>query len=152
MGVRRLARSILFLEFHQSPSAAVAKDKVIMWDVLKGPWNGAAAAAMYNGPFLSALKKTWGKRPHYTIVEDGDRKGNQNTKGINAKASKNIRAIKLPPRTPSWMPLDYAIWIAIEKKMDETAPEGTEKKADYIERLAAAARSLPRGYVKKMRV
>ena len=27
-------------------SAAVAKDKVIMWHVVEGNWNGAAAAAM----------------------------------------------------------------------------------------------------------
>ena len=91
-----------------SIGAAVAKDKVIMWHVVEGSWNGANAAHMYKSALLPALKKTWGKQRRYHIVEDGDRKGNQSIKGINAKVESNIDAMTLPPRTPSWMPLDIA--------------------------------------------
>ena len=55
-------------------SAAVNKNRVIMWHVLKKTWNGASAAQMYKGPLLSAMRRTYGKSPTYTIVEDGDRK------------------------------------------------------------------------------
>ncbi len=131
-------------------SAAVAKDKVIMWHVTPGVWNGAAAASMYESQLKPALERTWGKRARYTIIEDGDRKGNTSAKGIAAKARSNISPMTLPPRTPSLMPLDYAIWHAILRKMNESTPEGTEKKADFLERLRQAAQSLPKGYVKSV--
>ena len=113
-------------------SAAVNKNRVIMWHVLKKTWNGASAAQMYKGPLLSALRRTHGKSQRYTIVEDGDRKGNESGK---AKKDVNIRALTLPPRTPSLMPLDYAIWTEIEKRMDHSAPKGTESKAAFLKRL-----------------
>lgn len=130
-------------------AAAVAKDKVIMWHVVQGSWNGKAAAQMYKGPLAKALVKTWGRKRQYTIVEDGDRKGNQSGDGIRAKAETHIKALTLPPRTPCWMPLDYAIWSHIEAKMIETEPAGTEKKPEWTKRLEWCARHLPRGLVRK---
>ena len=49
------------------------------------------------------------------------------------------------------MPLDYSIWTAIENKMDKTSPNNkvTESKADFLQRLERAARTLPRGFVRK---
>ena len=131
-------------------TAAVAKDKVIMWHVVGKSWNGTAAAEMYRGPLVKALRKTWGARKSYRIVEDGDRKGNQSRLGVAAKQKAKVRAMTLPPRTPSWMPLDYAIWTAIEKAMDETAPKGRESKEAYLTRLKACALALPRGFVRKV--
>ena len=131
-------------------SAAVAKDKVVMWSIVQKSWNGKTAADMYKGPLTKALRKTWGKRKHYVIVEDGDRKGNQSGKGNAAKREVKIRAMTLPPRTPSWMPLDYAVWTAIEKSMDDTAPVGKESKEEFLKRLELCARTLPRGFVRKV--
>ena len=131
-------------------SAAVAKDKVVMWSIVQKSWNGKTAADMYKGPLTKALRKTWGKRKHYVIVEDGDRKGNQSGKGNAAKREMKIRAMTLPPRTPSWMPLDYAVWTAIEKSMDDTAPVGKESKEEFLKRLELCARTLPRGFVRKV--
>ena len=68
--------------------------------------------------------------------------------GLKAKESAHIDAMTLPPRTPSWMPLDFSVWAKIEDAMDKTAPEGTEKKGDFIARLARCARSLPRSVVR----
>ena len=90
-------------------TAAIAKDKVILWHAHSKPWNGATAAATYEGPLLIALRRTWGQRRTYTIIEDGGRKGNRSRKGIDAKLKVGIKAAVLPPRTPSLMPLDYAI-------------------------------------------
>ena len=128
-------------------AALVAKDKVIMWHVISGPWNGSAAAQMYAGPMKKALVKTWGVKAKYTIIEDGDRKGNQSGKGIKAKADAKIHAMTLPPRTPSWMPLDYTIWNEIEKYFGESAPSGDESKAAFLERLEQCAKNLPRPFV-----
>ena len=131
-------------------SAAVAKDRVIMWHVVPGSWNGATAASMYEDKLKPALVRAWGKRSRYTIVEDGDRKGNTSGKGVAAKARAKIYAMTLPPRTPSLMPLDYSVWQVIVKKMIDGAPRGAESKEAFLNRLRAIATSLPKGYVKSV--
>ena len=129
-------------------SAAVAKDRVIMWHVVQGRWNGGAAATMYQGHLRPALIRTWGRRSKFTVVEDGDRKGNQSGKGLRAKASARIIAMTLPPRTPSLMPLDYAIWRQIMKDLDRCAPSTRESKTDFLKRLRGVARGLPKGFIR----
>ena len=131
-------------------SAAVARDRVIMWHAHVRSWNGETAANMYKGPLLQALKKSWGKKRKYTIVEDGDRKGNQSSKGIAAKAEACIHAMTLPPRTPEWMPLDFAVWKAIEDKMLTCEPETTETREQYLTRLKRCALALPRAFIRKV--
>ena len=131
-------------------SAAVAKDRVVMWHVVAGQWNGAAAAEMYERHLKPALARTWGKRSRYTIVEDGDRKGNASGKGVAAKTRANIYPLTLPPRTPSLMPLDYAIWKLIVTKMVDEAPNRTETKGEFLERVQTIARALPKGFVKSV--
>lgn len=91
-----------------------------------------------------------GELPRYTVVEDGDRKGNQSGKGIAAKKNAKIFSMLLPPRTPSLMPLDYSIWSAIAKKLLDGAPETTETKENFLKRLRKVAKSLPKGYVQSV--
>ena len=131
-------------------TAAVAKDRVILWHAHASKWNGQTAADTYSGPLLTALRRTWGTRKSYTIVEDGDRKGNQSQKGIDAKTACGIKARTLPPRTPSVMPLDFSIWKAIEMRVVKTAPKTTETKDAFLKRLKSCAQKLPKGYVKKV--
>ena len=119
-----------------------------MWHDVGKKWNGATAASVYKGPMLTALRRTWGRRRQYSIVEDGDRKGNQSNKGKNAKREAKLHAI-VPPRTPCWMPLDYSIWQKIVDKLVATSPNGTESKAAFLARLKKAAKTLPRGTVAK---
>ena len=130
-------------------AAAVAKNRVIMWEVVQGPWNGQKAADLYKGPLLKALKRTWGNLGKFTIIEDGDRKGFQSRKGLAAKEEAKIKAMTLPPRTPSLMPLDFSIWKRIEDIMLEQAPDGRESKADFVQRLKATAKNLPRSFIAK---
>ena len=133
-------------------TAAVAGDRVILWQPLERGqrWNGGAAARMYKGPLLGALRRMWGPRRRFIIVEDGDRKGNQSGPGKTAKEEAGITAMTLPPRTPAWMPLDYAIWQEIEKRMVASDPGRHETKSEFILRLRRAAMSLPRGFVRKV--
>ena len=130
-------------------TAMVARDKVIMWHYQDKTWNGQTAAETYEGPMLSALKRVWGERSVYRVVEDGDRKGNQSKKGIAAKRRAHIRALTLPPRTPELMPLDAKLWHQIENRMDATAPAGTEAKATFLKRLRRTALTLPKAVVRK---
>jgi hypothetical protein len=131
-------------------TAAVAKDRVILWHAQDGKWNGQKAADTYSGQLLKALRRTWGPRKSYTIVEDGGRKGNQSQKGIDAKSACGIKALTLPPRTPSVMPLDFSIWKAIEKRLVQTAPKTTETKDAFLQRLKSCAQKLPKNYVKSV--
>ena len=55
--------------------SGVAKNRVIMWEVLEGFWNGQAAADLYNGPLKKALKRTFPGQKTFILVEDGDKKG-----------------------------------------------------------------------------
>ena len=129
-------------------TAAVAKDRVILWHEVPGAWNGDAAAGMYEKHLKPALRRVWGKRARYTIVEDGDRKGNASGRGVAAKTRSKIVPLTLPPRTPSLMPLDYAIWKAIMNRMLDSDPTGTEATSNFLKRLRTAATSLPKGFVK----
>lgn len=130
-------------------AALVNKNRIIMWHVLKTRWNGATAAKLYKGPLLGALKRAYGKKQSYTIIEDGDRKGNQSRAGIAAKREAKIRAITLPPRTPSLMPLDYKLWQVIGARMQQHSVRGKETKEAYLARLEKTARGLPRSLVGK---
>ena len=102
---------------------------------------------MCKGPLLKALRRTWGARRNYVVVEDGDRKGYQSNKGKAAKEEVGIRALTLPPRTPSLMPLDYRIWTEVDRVMDKTAPAKTETKDEFVARLQRAGTSLKKGVV-----
>ena len=127
--------------------AAVAKDRVIMWHECGRKWNGAVAAGVYKGPLSKALRRVWGKRKFYKIVEDGDRKGYQSIKAIQAKFEVRVKSMVLPPRTPSMMPLDAVIWTRIDEKMQKTAPEGKETREDFMARLKHCAKTLSRRFV-----
>ncbi len=79
-------------------TAAVAKDRIIMWrEVPEKSWCGAAAATMY-ADLGKALRRTWGERRSYRVVEDGDTKGYQSNAGKAAKTKAKIASWKLPPR------------------------------------------------------
>ena len=58
----------------------------------------------------------------------------------------------LPPRTPSWMPLDYAVWDKVMDKVTEESPtdDKTEAKEEYLARLEKVARTLPKAWVKRV--
>ena len=129
-------------------TAAVAKDRIIMWRVA-GPWNGKEAAAMYKD-LRVALARTWGVRGRYRIVEDGDPKGYQSNKGKEAKKAYHMESWRLPPRSPEWMPLDYALWSEIERRMLDAKIVGVETKRQYLARLRRTALGLPKSYIKKV--
>ena len=128
-------------------TAAVAKNRIIMWHYTAKHWNGDKAAKIYKGPLLASLKRVWPGRRAFTVVEDGDRKGWQSGKGLAAKDEAKITAVTLPPRSPSLMPLDYSLWRMVEEKMKDTDPGTDETKDDFKARLKKCALSLPKAAV-----
>ena len=86
----------------------------------------------------------------FKIVEDGDRKGNYNNKGVAARKEAHIYPIKLPPRTPSLMPLDDAIWHRVASQLMEEAPDGKVTLEQFLDRLHTIATSLPKTYIKSV--
>jgi hypothetical protein len=81
-------------------------------------------------------------RRKYTIVEDGDRKGFQSNKGLAAKKEVRISTLKLSPRSPGLMVLDYVIWEKVDAKMQATSPTGRESKDAFVTRLKKCAKSV----------
>ena len=96
-------------------TAAVGNGRVFFWHVSKKPWNGAAAANMYH-QLGRALRQRYPGVRRFRVVEDGDTKGFQSGAGVRAKMEERITSMKLPPRTPSWMPWDYSLWDEVEKR------------------------------------
>ena len=70
--------------------------------------------------------------------------------GKMAKKEVGIEAMTLPPRTPSLMPFDFAVWKKIVDEVIDGAPEGRETKEQFLARLEAIAKSLPRSYCRKI--
>lgn len=128
-------------------TAAVASDRIIMWHVTVGNWGGSAAAAMYKD-LGTSLRKRYGDRKVFNVVEDGDTKGFQSNLGRTAKASEKIKSWTIPPRSPGWMPLDYSIWDAIERRLYAEGVSRDETKDEFQNRLRRIALRLPRAYVK----
>jgi hypothetical protein len=129
-------------------TAAVAKNRIVMWHESKKPWNGKAAAIMYR-ELGQKLRRAWGQRSSYRVVEDGDPKGFQSNKGIKSKKQANIVSWKLPPRTPEWMPLDFCLWHEIEERLYKQKVKGRESLASFKARLRRTALSLPKALVAK---
>ena len=126
-------------------TAAIAKDKVILWHVNEKPWNGERASEMYEA-LGKALRKTWGVKRMYRVVEDGDTKGFQSGKGKAAKRTEKIKSWQLPPRTPEWMPLDFAVWTEIEQRVLKKNV-GAESLQSYQLRLRQTAAHLPKQFL-----
>lgn len=129
-------------------TAAVAKDKIIMWHVNTNKWCGDTAVVMYSA-LGKVLRKVWGDKRSYRIIEDGDRKGFQSTKGKDAKADQKIVSMTLPPRSPDIMPLDYCLWDEIEDRVCAKTVTGKETVTQYKRRLCNVAKKIPAKTINK---
>ena len=141
------ARRMLFGLKTIDVTAAVAQDRIIMWHVSKGKWCGRAAASMY-AKLGQALRKTWGSKRSFRVIEDGDRKGFQSGKGKDAKLAEHLESWTLPPRSPEWMPLDFCLWTEIEGRVLAKKVVGPESARTYEARLRRTALKLPRALVR----
>lgn len=128
-------------------TAGVANDRIIFWHVNEGRWNGAKAAEMYS-KLGDALRAHYGQKRVFRVVEDGDPQGFQSRTGKEAKALQKIESWKLPPHTPSWMPLDFCLWDEIERRTLAKRGHDEESAHAYKVRLHLTAKRLPKTLVK----
>ena len=133
--------------------AGVANDKVVLWEYIDGNWNGGAAAKMYSGPVLKALKAAHPSRRRFLILEDNDPAGFKSTKGVNAKEVAKIDALTFPKHSPDLNVCDYALWHEVNRKMrlQERKWPGDKKETrkQYLKRLKRTAVTLPADFVGK---
>ena len=139
-------------------TAAVVKGKIRMWEYVDGVWNAEAAACMYKGPLVTALKrafpeKTSQKNPKFTVLEDSDPAGYKSRKALDAKAEVGITTNDLPRHSPDLNVLDYSLWAAINKRMREQeanfAKCKKETAEEYKKRLRRTALTLPSSEVRR---
>ena len=131
-----------------SVTCAISSEKVLMWHVVPGRWNGAEAARMYSGPLKTALRRAFrGVKGSWRVLEDNDPTGYKSSKGLEAKAAHGIQTLDLPRRSPDLNPLDFAFWADLNRRMraaERTWPVSRrETRAQYVERLRRTAMSTP---------
>ena len=93
------------------------------------------------------LRKRYGRKRRFRVVEDGGTKGFQSGKGVAAKQEQKIQSWKLPPRTPSWMP-HRLLPLAANREAGLVEP-GRQAfgRQDYAAHLRAVATHVPKGAV-----
>lgn len=132
-----------------SVCAGISGGRIVLWEYVKGRWNGQEAARMYSGPILTTLRRHRRHRRVFKVLEDNDPTGYKSSKGLKAKKESGIKTIDLPRYSPDLNPLDYSIWSLIEERVTKRAPAGSETKASYLKRLRLTALRLPSRLVTK---
>ena len=123
----------------------------MMWSNIEGSWNGAKAAAMYKGPLVRALRKSYPKRTQFTVLEDNDPTGLKSKLAAHAKKTAGLAVFRIPPRSPDLNVCDYALWKEVNKRMRRQERSWSTKKTEtreaYIQRLQRTAKSLPKKFI-----
>ena len=135
-------------------TAAVIKGKIRMWHYTEGKWTGAAAARMYSGPLLTALRRAYpNHKGKFTVIEDNDPTGYKSGAAMTAKRAVGIKTDDLPKRSPDLNVLDYSLWKAANKRMRAAEKKFPHNKKETVktfkERLKRTARSISRSEVER---
>ena len=132
-------------------AAGVGGGRVRLWSEIGTTWTGKAAAEMYSGPLLSALKRGWPNKRSYRILEDNDPTGFKSKQGEAAKRKCKISVFKIPERSPDLSVCDYAIWNRVNRTMrrqeKKWARSKKETRSQYIKRLHDVAKALPKTFI-----
>lgn len=130
--------------------AGVGGGRILLWHYLPQRWNSSAAAALYRGPILRALKKQHGEKRKYKVIEDNDPTGFKSKAACDAKKEAKIEAMQFPRYSPDLNPLDYSIWNEIEARVTRSyRTKKAESVKQFKKRLRRVAMSLPEGFVRK---
>ena len=133
-------------------TCAICADKVLMWHVVDGQWNGNAAVAMYK-KLGKALRDRYGNKRSFVVLEDNDPSGYKCRKGIAAKSVEKIVPLEFPKRSPDLNPLDYNIWATVSKRMrvqeKRFKPSFRETRDKYLARLRRTALNMNAGDLTK---
>lgn len=132
-----------------SVCAGISNGKVPLWEELPKKWCGQAAADLYEGAILKALKKHRPNKRKYRILEDNDPTGYKSGKAVAVKKKLHIEAVPFPRYSPDLNPLDFSIWAEINSRMAKATPKKIETVKAYKARLRRTALRLPKKFVRK---
>ena len=59
----------------------------------------------------------WPRKRKFQVLEDNDPTGFKARAGVQAKAAVGIKALEIPKRSPDLNVCDYALWVAVNRKM-----------------------------------
>jgi len=130
-------------------TAGLSGDQVVLWEEIKGRWNGQKAADMYTGPIKKALEKHRPNKKAWKVLEDNDPSGYSSGKAKKAKKSIKLNTLKLPRYSPDLNPWDFTLWKDILDRMDKSAPLGKETVKRFKKRLRLTALRTPKKTVRK---
>jgi len=131
--------------------AAVADGKMVMWQEYR-KWNGERAAELTQ-KLRANCRALWPEKEVVVLCHDNDWSFNGK---VNAAAERKhgFELFSIPPRSPEFMPLDYAIWVWILERMREQErdmyPEIHETAAQYKDRLRSIAMSVPADVINRV--
>jgi hypothetical protein len=100
---------------------------------------------------LSRLRhgQSYGAKRKFRIVEEGDPKGLQSSKGVKAKKEQKIESQKLSPHIPGFMLLVFCLWHEIVRRTLAKTTSEIETVASYRKLLNFTAKRLPKMLIKK---
>ena len=130
--------------------AGISKGRVVLWEYITGRWCGNVAAQLYKGPILKTMKKKCGPKRTYLLVEDNDPQGYKSSVAQRMKRSLKIKTVPWPRYSPDLHPMDFGLWQCIEKRMEDTAPNGKETAQVYKKRLRRIALATPTKTVQRL--
>ena len=134
-------------------AGGVGYGKVLLWEVIHGAWNGAAAADLYQGPMRTALLHQFPGVRFWKVLEDNDPTGDRSRLALQAKVGAKIHTVQIPKRSPDLNVMDYYIWSEVERrlrKQEHSWPSARrETRQQFMVRLARVARALPGAVIDK---
>ena len=134
-------------------AAGVGHGRVRMWHVVRGSWNGASAAELYEGPVKAALTRAFPHQRRCRVLEDNDPAGFKSRKGIAAKQRAGIAVFTIPRRSPDLNVCDYALWARVNKSMrrqeSKFRKNKRETRAEFVARLHRTATGLGKRCIEK---
>ena len=100
---------------------------------------------------LSRLRhgQSYGAKLKFRIVELGDPKGFQSSKGVKAKEEQKIESWKLSPHIPGFMLLDLCLWDEIKRRTLAKTTSENETVASYKKLLSITAKCSRKILIKK---
>ena len=134
-------------------AGVVGGGQVLVWETVNGKWCGNTAANFYKDSVQTAVKKRYGNKRRYCVLEDNDPTGNLSKAAIAAKRKAKLEVLCLPKRSPDLNVLDFAVWGEVEHRLraqERRWPEGKkETRAEFERRLDRLAKALPSSFIDK---
>jgi len=135
-------------------SVAISAKKVLCCHVVKGAWNGTAAAKMYTDAVGPALRKAYPSKKVFNLLEDNDPTGYRSKAGLAAKAEAKIKVFNIPKRSPDLNPLDYGFWTAVNRRLrrqeSKYGKEKRETRDEFVARLRRTILRMPQKFLTKL--